>query len=68
MEHAGTPRSYKVQTDEGGICYRRNRRMLMKSPERWSNTTGHPTSWQEWKYANGISREWSNATGQRTPS
>ena len=31
-EHAETPRSYRVRTDEGRE-YRRNRRVLMKSPE-----------------------------------
>jgi len=31
-EQGGTPRSYRVQTDEGRE-YRRNRRVLMKSPE-----------------------------------
>ena len=31
-EHAGTPRSYRIRTDEGRE-YRRNRRVLMKSPE-----------------------------------
>ena len=31
-EQAGTPRSYRIQTDEGRE-YRRNRRVLMKSPE-----------------------------------
>ena len=37
-EHAGTPRSYKIRTDEGRE-YRRNRRMLMKSPESGSSAT-----------------------------
>ena len=37
-EHAGTPRSYKIRTDEGRE-YRRNRRVLMKSPESGSSTT-----------------------------
>ena len=31
-EHAGTPRSYRIRTDEGRE-YHRNRRVLMKSPE-----------------------------------
>ena len=31
-EQAGTPRSYRIQTDEGRE-HRRNRRVLMKSPE-----------------------------------
>ena len=31
-EHAGTPRSYRIRTDEGRE-YRRNRRVLMESPE-----------------------------------
>ena len=32
VQHAETPRSYEIQTDEGKT-YRRNRRMLIKSPE-----------------------------------
>ena len=32
VQHAETPRSYEIQTDEGRK-YRRNRRMLIKSPE-----------------------------------
>ena len=31
VDHAETPRSYKVQTDNGGV-YRRNINMLMKLP------------------------------------
>ena len=32
VDHAETPRSYKIQTDNGGE-YRRNRKMLMKLPD-----------------------------------
>ena len=32
VQHADTPRSYEIQTDEGKK-YRRNRRMLIKSSE-----------------------------------
>ncbi|CAH3120381.1 unnamed protein product [Porites lobata] len=38
-EHAETPRSYRIRTDEGRE-YRRNRRALIKSPE----TNEHSTS------------------------
>ena len=37
-EHAGTPRSYRIRTDEGRE-YRRNRRVLMKSPESSPSAT-----------------------------
>ena len=37
-EHAGTPRSYRIRTDEGRE-YRRNRRVLMKSLESGSSAT-----------------------------
>ena len=37
-ERAGTPRSYRIRTDEGRE-YRRNRRALMKSPESSSSAT-----------------------------
>ena len=37
-EHAETPRSYRIRTDEGRE-YRRNRRALIKSPESGLSTT-----------------------------
>ena len=33
VDHAETPRSYKIQTDNGGE-YHRNRKMLMKIPDK----------------------------------
>ena len=45
-EHAGTPRSYRIRTDEG-IEYRRNRRVLMKSSGSSPSATDispHPES------------------------